>query len=340
MNPKVSVIVPVYKVEKYLNRCVQSIRKQTLSDIEIILVDDGSPDKCPAMCDEYAKQDSRIKVIHKENAGLGMARNSGIEVATGDYVTFCDSDDWLDKTAYENIYNHCRENDLDMCSFQPRRIRTDGTIIDLPCVKAKKFEGKKELQEFVLGLIGKDYTNPHSETYGMSSCMALFRRKIYNESNVRYPSERVVASEDLIFLLNFAPYLHKIEIVPDVYYNYLINPNSISRSYDEAKFTRLIRMLDEIQAYCKKHFPKRVYINHYYTQQLRVFKVALKFTSYSKGPFLKKLKILSNITKHPYLNEFYKSKVKSSYPLQDRVYITAMKYHIGLFFTLLYKFKK
>ena len=83
---KVSVIVPVYNVEKYLDRCMQSLLNQTLKDIEIIMVDDGSPDNCPKMCDDYAKQDSRVKVIHKKNAGLGLARNSGLEVATGEYV--------------------------------------------------------------------------------------------------------------------------------------------------------------------------------------------------------------------------------------------------------------
>ena len=93
--PKLSIIVPVYKVERYIERCISSLRNQTLTDIEIILVDDGSPDLCPQLCDEYAQKDSRIKVIHKANAGLGYARNSGLEIATGEYVAFVDSDDWL-----------------------------------------------------------------------------------------------------------------------------------------------------------------------------------------------------------------------------------------------------
>ena len=103
MNPKVSIVVPVYRVECYLDRCVQSLVNQTLKEIEIILVDDGSPDKCPQMCDEYAKKDYRVKVIHKQNAGLGMACNSGIEVATGDYIAFCDSDDYVDVKMQETM---------------------------------------------------------------------------------------------------------------------------------------------------------------------------------------------------------------------------------------------
>lgn len=105
MEPLISVIVPVYKVEQYLDECVQSIINQTYKNLEIILVDDGSPDRCPEMCDEYARQDSRIKVIHKENGGLSSARNAGLDVATGEYIGFVDSDDFIDKEMYEKLLN-------------------------------------------------------------------------------------------------------------------------------------------------------------------------------------------------------------------------------------------
>ena len=100
---KVSIIVPIYNVEKYLHRCVDSIINQSHKDLEIILVDDESPDKCPEMCDEYAKQDSRVKVIHKKNGGLGYARNSGLEIATGEYVAFIDSDDYVEPDMVEKL---------------------------------------------------------------------------------------------------------------------------------------------------------------------------------------------------------------------------------------------
>ena len=108
-SPKLSVVVPVYNVEQYLEVCMQSLLHQTLEDIEIILVDDESPDNCPQMCDDYAKADSRVKVIHKKNGGLGLARNSGKEIATGEYVTFLDSDDYVDLTAYEHLYNIAKQ---------------------------------------------------------------------------------------------------------------------------------------------------------------------------------------------------------------------------------------
>ena len=101
---KFSVVLPIYNVEKYLNRCLDSVMNQTYKKLEIILVDDGSPDNSPQMCDNWAKVDDRIKVVHKKNAGLGEARNSGLDVATGDYIVFFDSDDYIDTRLFEELY--------------------------------------------------------------------------------------------------------------------------------------------------------------------------------------------------------------------------------------------
>ena len=114
MQPLISVIVPIYNVEDYLNRCVDSIINQTYKNLEIILVDDGSPDNCPKMCDDYAKKDSRIKVVHKENGGLSDARNVGMEVATGGYVSFIDSDDYVSLDFYEILLQTMIDNDSDI----------------------------------------------------------------------------------------------------------------------------------------------------------------------------------------------------------------------------------
>lgn len=114
MIPKVSIIVPVYNVEKYFDRCINSLINQTLREIEIILVDDESPDNCPEMCDKYAKKDSRIKVIHKKNGGLGFARNSGLDIAAGEYFAFVDSDDYVDLDFYEKLYTAAKNGDYDL----------------------------------------------------------------------------------------------------------------------------------------------------------------------------------------------------------------------------------
>ena len=113
MGDKISIIVPVYKVEAYLSECIESIINQTYRNLEIILVDDGSPDKCGEICDEYAKKDERIHVIHKKNEGVARARNDGIEYAGGDYISFIDSDDWIAENAYEVLYQGLKQYDAD-----------------------------------------------------------------------------------------------------------------------------------------------------------------------------------------------------------------------------------
>ena len=113
-SPLVSVIIPVYKVEPYLRQCVDSVLAQTYTDFEVILVDDGSPDGCPAICDEYAEKDCRVKVIHKENGGLSDARNAGINIACGEYALFVDSDDFISKEFLENLLRMAEEYNLDI----------------------------------------------------------------------------------------------------------------------------------------------------------------------------------------------------------------------------------
>ena len=114
--PEISVIVPVYKVEKYIHRCVDSILGQTFSDIQVILVDDGSPDTCGDICEEYARRDSRVRVIHKENGGLSDARNAGIPQADGKYIIFIDSDDFIEMDMLEYLYSNIRNANADMAT--------------------------------------------------------------------------------------------------------------------------------------------------------------------------------------------------------------------------------
>ena len=126
---KVSIVVPVYNVEKYLDRCMESLVNQTLKDIEIILVDDGSPDNCPQMCDEWAKKDDRIVVIHKENGGLSSARNAGIKLAKGQYIGYIDSDDYAELNMFEILYNCAKENDVDFVMSDYWRNKQSGEKI-------------------------------------------------------------------------------------------------------------------------------------------------------------------------------------------------------------------
>ena len=126
-KPLISIIVPVYCVEEWLDRCISSIVSQTYTNLQIILVDDDSPDRCPEICEKWASIDSRIQVIHKKNEGVSVARNVGLENATGDYISFVDSDDWIDASFYEILLNTLLQNDLDIIECGSRE--SNGTTI-------------------------------------------------------------------------------------------------------------------------------------------------------------------------------------------------------------------
>ena len=130
MEPLISVIVPIYKVEDYLDRCVESIVNQTYKNLEIILVDDGSPDNCPQMCDDWAKKDNRIKVVHKKNGGLSDARNAGLNIANGEYISFIDSDDWIDLSTYDLVIPKMIETDSEIGSFDYIPVKDESFTID------------------------------------------------------------------------------------------------------------------------------------------------------------------------------------------------------------------
>ncbi len=146
----ISVIVPVYKVEPYLDRCVQSIIDQTYGNLEIILVDDGSPDNCPAMCDTWAEKDSRIKVIHKANGGLSDARNAGMATATGEYIAFADSDDWIAPEMLRKLYDALQRDDSDIAACTVQMVWEDSTPSELLTVQTNRVLDSLEAQEALL----------------------------------------------------------------------------------------------------------------------------------------------------------------------------------------------
>lgn len=156
-----SVIVPIYNIEKYLKRCIDSVLCQSFSDFELILVDDGSPDMCPAICDEYAKKDARIKVIHKQNGGLVSARQAGIKVASGDYIFNLDGDDAVLPDALESAYNIIRDTNADIVSFS-YKCNIDGKIGDTVYDLAKEgLYNKKEIEQHIFPKLLSDKNMNH-----------------------------------------------------------------------------------------------------------------------------------------------------------------------------------
>lgn len=215
MNEKISIIIPVYKVEEYLPKCIESILKQTYENLEIILVDDGSPDNCGKICDEYALKDSRIRVIHKENAGVAMARNDGIEIATGDYISFIDSDDWIAENTYEILYKGLKAHDAD-CSVGGcvTVLEKDGTLE--PQERERKGVQCLSAQEAMKGVL----------LSGSAVWNRLFKREIFRE--IRFPVGRV--NDDEVVALHAYAECERIVFLDEDTYYYRIRSNSITTS--------------------------------------------------------------------------------------------------------------
>lgn len=233
---KLSIIVPVYNVEKYLDRCIHSLVNQTLKDIEIILVDDGSPDNCPQMCDEYTLKDNRIKVIHKQNAGLGYARNSGLELATGEYVAFVDSDDYVDTSMYENLYKKAIEISTDavFCGFKTEVSKNkwrESREVDT----TQLWEGN-DVKEFMYNMIASGKGVSQERLYQMSVWHAIYRRDIIINHNIHFPSERDVVSEDIPFQVDFLKNSNRVLYLSEHFYYYCLNGTSLTATFKKEKF--------------------------------------------------------------------------------------------------------
>lgn len=162
MNPKISVIIPVYGVEKSLDRCVESVVKQSYTDLEIILVDDGSPDNCPKMCDEWASRDSRIRTVHRKNGGLSSARNTGLSMARGGYVTFVDSDDWIAPDTIEYCIKLLKMNDADLVQYQIYETSVESYAVHQPKEKIVIWDNRNKIMQFYMMStttgVGGDYS--------------------------------------------------------------------------------------------------------------------------------------------------------------------------------------
>lgn len=236
----VTVVVPVYNVEKYLDRCVESIVNQTYRNLEIILVDDGSPDRCSQMCDDWALRDSRIKVIHKQNAGLGMARNTGIENATGEYICFFDSDDYVPPDTIEKAYNKIAEQRADVVVFGFSDVTPNGELISsrIPTPPKTLYCGEEVRTKFLPDLVGADPKTGVSANLWMSTWSCLFSMKMIRDSGWRFVSEREVISEDIYSLLELYQFVNRVTVLEEALYFVTENTSSLSRAYRADRFEK------------------------------------------------------------------------------------------------------
>ena len=256
--PKVSIIVPVYNVEKYIHRCVDSILSQTFTDWECILVDDGSPDGSGVICDEYAAKDARILVIHKDNGGVSSARNVGIKRATGEWITFVDSDDYLDEDSLCSMVELTKHYDSDLFCFGIRI-----TTTDKPMQREQQYETSYTIDSS--SLIEKILL--YNTNCG--PCSKLFKNK--RLQNFCF-DESVKIGEDLLFNLQYLSDLHRPIVCSDLcVYNYYTNPSSAMHSkilFDEYAF-----LSQKVESFFSG--------DNQYRDEINIFKMINLFQSYA-----------------------------------------------------------
>ncbi len=240
--PTVSIIVPVYRTEPYLRRCVDSILAQTYTDFELILVDDGSPDGCPAICDEYAEKDNRVRVIHQKNGGTCKAKNAGIRMATGKYITFTDSDDVIP----EGVYEKCSgvldtESSPDIICFGIAYVTMSGETyptvrnkIPTETILDKSFIESKILPPLLNIDSSQDY---FIENYTVNK---FFLREIMTENNIVFDETRRTW-EDRPFVVEFFKYANTFYYIPTIGYHYIQTPNSLSVSFSPDKLEIILK---------------------------------------------------------------------------------------------------
>ena len=262
---EVSIIVPVYRVEKYLDRCLKSLVSQTLGDIEIILVDDGSDDRSPEMCDLWAAKDPRIRVIHKENAGLGFARNSGLDIACGRFIGFVDSDDYVASDMFERLYTAAVNEgaEMAMCGFRcigGIMTAKEDDVRDINCFdEYTVFRGKEGIDRLMLDISGALPQEKQDSKYGFSSVKNIYSADVIRRHGLRFLSEREVASEDVFFLLDFLECINCAVGIPGAYYCYCRNGESLSKSYRSDRFEKCTVIMDGIIAHLSRRMPEDEY---------------------------------------------------------------------------------
>ena len=214
---KISVIIPVYRVEEHLRECVDSVINQTYTNLEIILVDDGSPDSCPQICDEYARADDRVKVIHKPNGGLSSARNAGIDIATGKWIGFVDSDDFIAPNMYEKLYIIVEGCDLAICNYS--KVNEESALLN-----SDNAHMKDEVLTKVEALYKATY--PSCMVYYITAWNKLYSSKLF--ADIRFPEGKL--HEDEFIVHHIFDKCAKVATTSECLYMYRQRDGSIMKS--------------------------------------------------------------------------------------------------------------
>ena len=330
---KVSIIIPVYNLEKFIEKCVDSIVNQTLKEIEIILVDDGSTDQSGAICDNYVKKDDRIKVVHQKNMGLSGARNTGIKESTGKWFMIVDGDDWLESNAVEELYNNAEKNNSDIfiSSFYdnyPEKQVKD-SFFNINELHFQTEEEKLYLQENCISR--NKYTNMNCKTNLGVTWARIYRKQFIVDNNLEFILG-LKRTQDAIFNLYAFEYANKVDYLDIPVHHYRIWGNSASRKYSKDFHVTANELSQHIIEFMKKFHKeerlKKAYYSKVFKLLIEIIKIEItpkanKMSLKSKKSFLKQLsesELYSNAIKYVEKNTLNNNQRLVLFLLKNKLY--------------------
>lgn len=312
-HPKISIIIPVYKAEQYLHRCINSILSQTFTDFELLLIDDGSPDNSGKICDEYAIKDKRIRVFHQINCGVSKTRQYGIKVSKGEYTIHVDPDDWIDSTMLEELYDKIQEDNADMliCDFYFEYKNKTIYVTQKP----EKLNNQTVIYDLLNGKL-------HGSTWNK-----LIRKKCYENYQIGFDPE-LSFCEDLYFNISLLLHPIKISYFPKAFYHYdqSINPNAITKKYNIQTFEQDIKLYHKFYALlknteyleqCKQIMSYLIITHAYYNSNFSSKEFKKKLFPYRKGAIKNTSSLSEKILLYLACHGFYK--------LSKQIYIFTLK---------------
>lgn len=336
INKKISVIVPVFKAEKYICKCVNSILKQTYCNLEVILVDDGSPDNSGKICDEYAEMDNRVRVIHQVNSGVAVARNTGLDIAQGDYVTFVDSDDYLDLEMYQAMMDIVEKYECDVVMCDCLKEFIDHSEVYTHDIRGGYYNYEQLRNEYFPHLLMMENVEYPAT---ISNWLCLFKNRRHKDSELYYlPSIRY--SEDLLFgaqLMRQADSFYYMK-GKNYYHYYCLNPQSATHVYVPDKWDDYKKLHEEI----KENFWNDNEFN--FKNQVDLCLLFFVYNAirdtYSAGDLTEqeKCKKITDILKEYEVKEMFKrlNIMNLSIPFKQKIITWCYKYQVGLKFLIKY----
>lgn len=305
---KISVVVAAYNVEKYIARCLNSIRNQTYRDIEILVVNDCSTDKTESICSAICHEDKRVVLINKqENEGLSEARNSGIDKATGEYITFVDGDDFIDLNTIESCVNIINSFKVDEVVFGSSFDKRNGQIYSMKMTHSLDYYQGCDMKIYLNESLGSLPHEKSDRNIGITPWGRVYKRSLLKDYNLRFISERIYIYEDLTFFLLSTPYIDSAAILDQPLYHYCENEGSLTQKVDASRFYKVKKMYEYI---------KKTYMNLIFNDEETRLRFARLMLSYIRLSVMQ----VGKSTKNPELirdicNDQFAKEIVNSYPI-------------------------